>query len=76
MVMIYVLKLEIIHQQILVDQRVGLSFNEIIQSTDKFLFLAEHSYRQVTLFPTCEIEQLKTELKDDGFLHIKVPIKL
>jgi hypothetical protein len=41
-----------------------------------FYFLAEHSYRQVTLFPTCEAEQIKTELKNDGFLHIKVPIKL
>ena len=38
--------------------------------------LDEHSYRQVTLFPTCEVEHLKTELKDDDFLHIQVPIKL
>ena len=38
--------------------------------------LGEHSYRQVTLFPTCEVDHLKTELKDDGFLHIQVPIKL
>jgi HSP20 family molecular chaperone IbpA len=38
--------------------------------------MSEHSYRQVTLFPTCEVDHLKTELKDDGFLHIQVPIKL
>lgn len=38
--------------------------------------LAEHSYRQVTLFPTCDIAQLKTELKNDGYLHIQVPITL
>jgi len=41
-----------------------------------FCFIGEHSYRQVTLFSTCEVDQLKTELKDDGFLHIQVPIKL
>lgn len=41
-----------------------------------FYFIGEHSYRQVTLFPTCDVDQLKTEFKDDGFLHIKVPIKL
>ena len=39
-------------------------------------FLAEHSYRQVTLFPTCEINHLTSELKDDGYLHINVPIDL
>jgi HSP20 family molecular chaperone IbpA len=38
--------------------------------------LGEHSYRQVTLFPTCDIHQLKTALKNDGFLHIQVPIQL
>lgn len=38
--------------------------------------LDEHSYRQVTLFPTCEVEHLKIELKGDDFLHIQVPIKL
>jgi HSP20 family molecular chaperone IbpA len=38
--------------------------------------MSEHSYRQVTLFPTCEVDHLKTELKSDGFLHIQVPIKL
>jgi hypothetical protein len=39
-------------------------------------FLGEHSYRQVTLFSTCDVNQLKTELKDDGYLHIQVPITL
>lgn len=38
--------------------------------------LDEHSYRQITLFPTCEMDQLKTELKSDGFLHIEVPMTL
>lgn len=38
--------------------------------------MSEHSYRQVTLFPTCDVSQLKTELKDDGYLHIQVPITL
>lgn len=41
-----------------------------------YLFLDEHSYRQITLFPTCEAEQIRTELRNDGFLHIEVPIKL
>ncbi|CAF1248783.1 unnamed protein product [Rotaria sp. Silwood1] len=45
-------------------------------STDGHHYMNEHSYRQVTLFPTCEVDHLKTELKDDGFLHIQVPIKL
>ncbi|UJR08338.1 hypothetical protein I4U23_012609 [Adineta vaga] len=45
-------------------------------SADGGQYMSEHSYRQVTLFPTCEIDHLKTELKDDGFLHIQVPIKL
>ncbi|UJR37901.1 hypothetical protein I4U23_030590 [Adineta vaga] len=39
-------------------------------------FMNEHSYRQITLFPTCEIEQLKTELRNDGCLYIQVPIRL
>lgn len=34
------------------------------------------SYRQITLFPTCDITQLNTVLKADGFLHIQVPIIL
>ena len=38
--------------------------------------LDEHSYRQITLFPTCEMDQLKTEFKSDGFLHIEVPMTL
>ncbi|CAF1331712.1 unnamed protein product [Rotaria sordida] len=45
-------------------------------STDGIHYISEHSYRQITLFPTCEIDHLTTELKADGFLHIKVPIKL
>jgi hypothetical protein len=45
-------------------------------SADVGRVINEHNYRQVTLFPTCEVAQLKTELKDDGFLHIQVPIKL
>lgn len=36
----------------------------------------EQSYRQITLFPTCEVDQLKTELRTDGCLYIQVPIKL
>lgn len=40
------------------------------------LFLDAHSYRQVTLFPTCEVEHLRSDLKIDGFLHIQVPIRL
>ena len=43
---------------------------------ESLFVLDEHSYRQVTLFPTCEVEHLKTELKDDDCLHIQVPIKL
>ncbi|CAF1090075.1 unnamed protein product [Adineta ricciae] len=39
-------------------------------------FMNEHSYRQITLFPTCEVDQLKTELRTDGCLYIQVPIKL
>ncbi|CAF0863725.1 unnamed protein product [Rotaria sordida] len=45
-------------------------------SIDGIHYISEHSYRQVTLFPTCEVDHLTTELKDDGFLHIQVPIKL
>ncbi|CAF1095981.1 unnamed protein product [Rotaria sordida] len=45
-------------------------------STDGIHYMSEHSYRQVTLFPSCEVDHLTTELKDDGFLHIQVPIKL
>lgn len=45
-------------------------------STDTGRYMSEHSYRQVTLFPTCDVDQLKTEFKDDGYLHIQVPIKL
>ncbi|CAF1181390.1 unnamed protein product [Rotaria sordida] len=45
-------------------------------STDGIHYMSEHSYRQVTLFSSCEVDHLTTELKDDGFLHIQVPIKL
>jgi HSP20 family molecular chaperone IbpA len=38
--------------------------------------MSEQSYRQVTLFSTCDVDQLKTEFKDDGCLHIQVPITL
>ncbi|CAF2972202.1 unnamed protein product [Rotaria sp. Silwood2] len=48
--------------------------NKILTSTGQFM--TEQSYRQVNLFPSCEVDQLKTELKSDGFLHIQVPIKL
>ncbi|CAF0993297.1 unnamed protein product [Rotaria sp. Silwood1] len=48
--------------------------NKILTSTGQAM--TEQSYRQVTLFPTCEIDHLKTEFKSDGFLHIQVPIKL
>jgi hypothetical protein len=41
-----------------------------------FSLLGEQSYRQVTLFSTCDVDQLKTEFKDDGCLHIQVPITL
>jgi len=43
-------------------------------STEGGRQMSERSYRQVTLFPTCEVEQLKTEFKDDGCLHIQVPM--
>ncbi|CAM4911825.1 unnamed protein product [Rotaria socialis] len=52
-----------------------VEFNNKISTEDR-QFMTEDSYRQVTLLPMCEIDQLKTELKDDGFLHIQVPIKL
>ncbi|CAF3067313.1 unnamed protein product [Rotaria socialis] len=38
--------------------------------------ISEQSYHQITLFPSCEINHLATEIKSDGFLHIQVPIKL
>ncbi|CAM4751669.1 unnamed protein product [Rotaria magnacalcarata] len=52
-----------------------VEFNNKVSTGDR-QFTIEPSYRQITLLPTCEIDQLKTELKDDGFLHIQVPIKL
>ncbi|UJR29872.1 hypothetical protein I4U23_017420 [Adineta vaga] len=33
-------------------------------------------YKQVTIWPTADLEKLKTELKGDGYLHITVPIKV
>ncbi|CAF0722773.1 unnamed protein product [Adineta steineri] len=45
-------------------------------ATDSGRLMNQHSYRQITLFHTCQVEQLTTELKDDGFLYIHVPIKL
>lgn len=44
--------------------------------TDTGGYLTEQSYRQITLFPTCDVHQLTTVLKPDGFLHIQVPIQL
>ena len=41
-----------------------------------FSLLDAHSYRQITLFSSCEVEHLTTELKDDGHLHVRVPINL
>ncbi|CAF0724881.1 unnamed protein product [Rotaria sordida] len=48
--------------------------NKVLSSTGQHM--NEQSYRQINLFPTCEVDQLKTELQSDGFLHIHVPIKL
>ncbi|CAF1591344.1 unnamed protein product [Adineta ricciae] len=33
-------------------------------------------YKQVTIWPTADLEKLKTELKGDGYLHITVPIRV
>jgi HSP20 family molecular chaperone IbpA len=45
-------------------------------SSDGGRQISGHSYRQVTLFHSCEVDQLKTELKEDGYLHVQVPINL
>jgi hypothetical protein len=47
-----------------------------IRFIKNFCFLGEYSYHQVTLFSSCEVDQLTTEFKDDGCLHIQVPINL
>ena len=41
-----------------------------------FSFLAGPEYKQVTIWPTADLDKLKTELKSDGYLHITVPIKV
>ncbi|CAF1412657.1 unnamed protein product [Adineta steineri] len=33
-------------------------------------------FKQVTIWPTAELDKLKTELRGDGHLHITVPIKV
>ncbi|CAF1434006.1 unnamed protein product [Rotaria sp. Silwood1] len=33
-------------------------------------------YKQVTIWPTADLQKLKTELRNDGFFHITVPIKV
>ena len=38
--------------------------------------LAGPEYKQVTIWPTADLDQLKTELKSDGYLHITVPIRV
>jgi hypothetical protein len=40
-----------------------------------FCILAGPEFKQVTIWPTADMDQLKTELKGDGYLHITVPIK-
>jgi hypothetical protein len=42
----------------------------------KSFILAGPEYKQVTIWPTADLDQLKTELKSDGYLHITVPIKI
>lgn len=41
-----------------------------------YWFLAGPEYKQVTIWPTADLEKLKTELKSDGYLHITVPIRV
>jgi hypothetical protein len=40
------------------------------------LFLAGPEFKQVTIWPTADLDQLNTELKSDGYLHITVPIQV
>ncbi len=42
----------------------------------EILWIAGPEYKQVTIWPTAELDKLKTELKNDGYLHITVPIKV
>ncbi|CAF1095697.1 unnamed protein product [Didymodactylos carnosus] len=56
------------------DLRVEIGNKATTDTTGRYS--NEHSYRQVTLFPTCDINKLKTYFKDDNYLHIEVPIKL
>jgi hypothetical protein len=44
-------------------------------NTSNFFILAGPEFKQVTIWPTGELDKLKTELKGDGYLHITVPIK-
>jgi hypothetical protein len=37
--------------------------------------IAGPEFKQVTIWPTADLDQLKTELKNDGYLHITVPIR-
>ncbi|CAF4338829.1 unnamed protein product, partial [Didymodactylos carnosus] len=56
------------------DLRVEVGNKATTDNTGRYS--SEHSYRQVTLFPTCDVDKLKTTFKDDHYLHIEVPIKL
>ena len=41
-----------------------------------FFTVAGPEFKQVTIWPTADLDKLKTELKGDGNLHITVPIKV
>jgi hypothetical protein len=37
--------------------------------------IAGPEFKQVTIWPTADLNKLQTELKNDGYLHITVPIQ-
>ena len=57
--------------------RIKVSFINVCQTLCIIALLAAGTeYKQVTLWPTADLEKIKTELRNDGFLHITVPIKI
>jgi hypothetical protein len=51
--------------------------HNLSQYNIKFVFIiAGPEFKEVTVWPTADLDKLKTELKGDGYLHITVPIKV
>jgi hypothetical protein len=38
------------------------------------ILIAGPEFKEVTIWPTADLNKLNTELKNDGYLHITVPI--